>query len=130
MWNPFRKTPNEEIPVVDVSSPEPRRGLFGRTLKEKAPPRPLLLRLFGIGLWGALKLAFWCVLVGFFVLAANFDPRDTDVNVFSAVSDIARQAFEATGWAVQNFWQPAAVGATIVLPIWVIWRLLTLPFRS
>ncbi|MEZ6011122.1 MAG: hypothetical protein R3C08_04525 [Hyphomonas sp.] len=96
----------------------------------KPPKRSLLLRLFGISPWGALKLTGLCILVGFFVMAANFNPASPDVDIPAALASIARQAFAATGWAVRNFWKPALAGATIVLPLWVLWRLATLPFRK
>jgi len=96
----------------------------------KKPTRPLLLRLFGIGPWGALKLTGLCILVGFFVMAANFNPASPDADIPGALAAIARQALAATGWAVRNFWKPALAGATIVLPLWVLWRLASLPFRK
>ncbi len=121
-----------EQPVVEtVAPPAPARKKrrlwpFG---KEKAPPRPLLLRLFGLSFWGVIKLALLCVAAGFFVLAAEFDPRDPNVNVGAAMYETARSGVQAAGWAVRNFWKPALAGAGIVLPVWVLWRLLTLPFR-
>ena len=96
----------------------------------KPPKRPLLLRLFGIGPWGALKLTGLCILVGFFVMAMNFNPASPDVDIPAAIAAIARQTLAAAGWAVRNFWKPALAGATIVLPLWVLWRLATLPFRK
>ncbi|MCA8901183.1 MAG: hypothetical protein KDA53_08015 [Hyphomonas sp.] len=92
--------------------------------------RPLLLRLFGIGPWGALKLTGLCILVGFFVMAANFNPASPDTDIPGALVTIARQAAAAAGWAVKNFWKPALAGATIVLPVWILWRLASLPFRK
>lgn len=96
----------------------------------KAQTRPLLVRLFGIGPWGALKLTGLCILVGFFVMAANFNPAAPDLDIPAALAGIARQTVAAAGWAIRNFWKPALAGATIVLPLWVLWRLATLPFRK
>nr|WP_233350943.1 DUF6460 domain-containing protein [Hyphomonas sp. ND6WE1B] len=31
---------------------------------------------------------------------------------------------------MRNFWKPALAGATIVLPLWILWRLVSLPFRK
>lgn len=92
--------------------------------------RHILLRLFGIKVWGWIKLLLLCILVGFFVMAAEFDPTSPDVNVTKAVGNFARSAFDALGWAVTNFWKPALAGAGIVMPIWVLWRMATLPFRK
>ena len=96
----------------------------------KPPKRPLLLRLFGISPWGALKLTGLCILVGFFVMAANFNPASPDADIPGALATIARQTMAAAGWAVRNFWKPALAGATVVLPLWVLWRLVSLPFRK
>ncbi|MCA8892952.1 MAG: hypothetical protein KDA56_14295 [Hyphomonas sp.] len=96
----------------------------------KAPKRPLLLRLFGISLWDGVKLTGLCILVGFFVLAANFNPAAQDANIPGALAAIAKQTLSAAGWAIRNFWKPALAGATIVLPLWVLWRLISLPFRK
>ncbi|MFN4025474.1 MAG: hypothetical protein ACK4MQ_11630 [Hyphomonas sp.] len=95
-----------------------------------AAPRPLLVRLFGISVWGGIKLAGLCVLVGFFVMAASFDPRHPDFNVGQALGNMLGQAFSALGWMIRNFWQPALAGALVVLPAWVIWRVVSLPFRK
>ena len=90
----------------------------------------MLRRLFGIKVWGAIKLVVICIFVGFIVLASQFDPTDPQVDVAAASWNIAKQAWAAAGWAAVNFWKPAVTGATVVLPIWLIWRLVTLPFRK
>lgn len=125
---------NPAVPEAEPGPAEPaapakkrRWTLFSR---EKAPPRPVLIRLFGVSLWGAFKLALLCVVVGFFVLASQFDPRDPDVDMGSMIAGMARSAWEAAGWSVRNFWKPALAGAGLVLPVWVLWRLLSLPFRK
>lgn len=92
--------------------------------------RPLLKRLFGMSFWGGLKLLGLCILVGFFVMAANFDPSNPDFNLAEALRAILRQSFAALGWAITNFWQPALAGALVVLPLWVIWRVVSLPWRK
>lgn len=108
-----------EIPTTPVEPPEKVDGKSS-----------LLRRLFGIKIWGAIKLVIICIFVGFIVLASQFDPRDPQVDVAAASWNIAKQAWAAAGWAVVNFWKPAVTGATVVLPIWLIWRLVSLPFRK
>jgi hypothetical protein len=98
--------------------------------KQTSQKRPLLRRLFGISPWGALKLTGLCILVGFFVMAANFNPASPDANIPAALAAILKQTLAAAGWAARNFWKPALAGATIVLPVWVLWRLISLPFRK
>lgn len=93
-------------------------------------PRPLLVRLFGISVWGGIKLAGLCILVGFFVMAASFDPSHPDFNIGEAFGAMIAQVFSALGWMIRNFWQPLLAGALVVLPIWAIWRVISLPFRK
>lgn len=100
------------------------------TVVKPQKKRSLLMRLFGIKLWGAVKLLVLCVFVGFIVLASQFDPNSRNVDVLAATANIAKQAWSAAGWATTNFWKPAVAGATVVLPIWILWRLISLPFRK
>lgn len=135
-------TSDSDVPIPAVTSPpSPSEDIApeppAKIKKAKATPpfaadekRPLLRRLFGIGIWGAVKLIAICILVGFFVMAANFDPRAPDADVPAAMAAIFKQTVAAAGWAARNFWKPALAGATIVLPIWVLWRLVSLPFRK
>lgn len=97
--------------------------------KIKKPKRALLLRLFGIGIWGAIKLTILCVIVGFVVLTMQFDPTSPDVDLGNALGVFASNTIAAMKWTVTNFWKPATAGAIIILPIWVLWRLISLPFR-
>ncbi|MEM5517503.1 hypothetical protein WNY37_11120 [Henriciella sp. AS95] len=96
----------------------------------KVPKRPVLLRLFGLSIWGGFKLVVVCVLVGFFLLALEFDPAAKDVNVLGALTDLIKNLAGAAIWAITNFWKPLLAGASIVLPLWVLWRLASLPFRK
>lgn len=121
--------PSSELPEVKVE-PIPEQAAPERRRPDPPARRPLLARLFGISVWGALKLTGLCILVGFFVLASQFDPTNPDVNAGEAIMNVARTALAAAGWAVRNFWKPALAGATIVIPLWVLWRLVSLPFRK
>lgn len=102
------------------------------TPTEAARPakRHILRRLFGIGPWSAFKLLMVCILVGFIVLASQFDPASPNFNAAEATANVAKQAWGALGWAARNFWKPALAGASVVLPVWVLWRLVSLPFRK
>ena len=121
--------PSSELPEVRVE-PIPEAPAKVKRKTEKAMPRPLVARLFGVSVWGGLKLVILCILVGFFVLASQFDPTHPDVNAGDAIVNVARTAIAAAGWAARNFWKPALVGATIVMPVWVLWRLISLPFSK
>lgn len=122
-------------PAPETGKPEEQAAAPPPAAETASPPpvpakRPLLKRLFGISIWGGIKLLALCILTGFFVLAANFDARDPSFNLAEALQAILRQTFSALGWALQNFWQPALAGALVVLPIWVLWRLVSLPWRK
>lgn len=117
----------------DAPRPDPQPAPQPAPAAAPPPPvekRPLLARLFGISVWGGVKLLALCILVGFFVLAANFDASEPDFNLAEALRAILRQTFAALGWAIANFWQPALAGALVVLPVWVLWRLVSLPWRK
>lgn len=92
--------------------------------------RHVLLRLFGIKLFGWIKLALLCILVGFFVMASEFDPSSPNVDVTGAVGNFLKSAAATARWAAVNFWKPALAGAGIVMPVWVLWRMISLPFRK
>ena len=67
-----------------------------RTGKLPKAKRHVLLRLLGISWWGWIKLALLCVLVGFLVMASEFDPAAPDVNVIGALN-AARASRERMG---------------------------------
>ena len=119
--------PSEPGAVPD-QAPTPAWWKVWKT-KPAKPKRPLLLRLFGIGLWGAFKLVMLCILVGFVLLAMNFDPADPAFDMTDAIGAFLKNLLATARWAITNFWKPALAGASIVLPVWVLWRLATLPFR-
>ncbi|MEM9669403.1 MAG: hypothetical protein AAF950_10805 [Pseudomonadota bacterium] len=106
----------------------PSRWRFWR--REKKPKRPLLIRLFGVSIWGGTKLLLICILVGFVMLTMQFDPADPAFDASAAIAELARNTIASARWTITNFWKPALTGASIVLPIWVLWRLATLPFRK
>lgn len=114
--------------------PQPAPAPEPAPLPDAGPPapakRPLLKRLFGIGFWGSMKLLALCIVVGFFLMAANFDASEPSFDFIEALRAMLRQAFAALGWAITNFWQPALAGAVIVLPLWALWRLASLPWRK
>jgi len=122
--------PRPVPPPAPAPAPQPAPLPDVAAAAPAAVKRPLLTRLFGIGLWGGLKLLALCILVGFFVMAASFDPGDPSFNIIEAMRAMLRQLFSALGWALRHFWQPALAGALVVLPVWALWRLVSLPWRK
>lgn len=115
----------EEPVVTPVDAAASRKRASAKPEK-----RPVLLRLFGISVWGGFKLLIVCILVGFFLLALEFNPASNDVNVFGAMSQLIQKLAGAAVWALKNFWKPMLAGASVVLPLWILWRLVSLPFRK
>ena len=109
-----------EEPVVTPIDAETAKAT--KPIREK---RPVLWRLFGISVWGVFKLLVVCIIVGFFLLALEFDPAAKDVNVLAALSALVKNLIGAFFWAIQNFWKPLLAGASIVLPLWILWRLVS-----
>ena len=92
--------------------------------------RHVLLRLFGISLWGYIKLLLLCIIVGSFVMASQLEPDKTELDAVAAMQGILTSAIAVGRWAAVNFWHPAFTGASLVLPLWVLWRVVSLPFRK
>lgn len=97
--------------------------------RQKKEKRALLLRLFGIGIWGTIKLIILCIVVGFVVLTMQFDPTSPDLDMGKALGVFVSNMIATAKWTVTNFWKPAIAGASLVLPVWILWRLISLPFR-
>jgi len=119
--------PVKPAPVVETKQNRQWWQVWKR--REKKPKRALLLRLFGIGIWGTIKLAFLCIIVGFMLLTMQFDPSSPSFDMGKTLVIFFKNSVAAAKWAVTNFWKPALTGAGLVLPIWVLWRLISLPFR-
>ncbi len=101
-----------------------------RARKDKPAKRPLLWRLFGVSVWGVFKLLVACILIGSILMLVEGTQRATQENLAAAAADAARQAWDGAVWAVKNFWLPALYGAGVVLPVWTLWRIVSLPFRK
>ena len=120
-------------------APAPRNGWFGwageRRARRKAElekvrkRRSPLARLFLLKPFGYVRLLLLCVVVGFVMLALQFNPADPGFDATRAATEIWRNTAAALGWSATHLWKPALAGAGVVLPIWVLWRLITLPFR-
>lgn len=86
--------------------------------------RTFLQRLFAVRPSDLVIVALCCVLVGMLLALLNVDPARLWVDFFGAVADAWTSFFEnigdALGWALQYF----VLGAVIILPIWIVWRLI------
>ncbi|MAP95059.1 MAG: hypothetical protein CMK07_08925 [Ponticaulis sp.] len=98
---------------------------------EPAPKqkRPLLMRLFGLRFWGAVRLILLCVLVGIIMKIGGVTQQPQEFSLLNSLAEIWQNTLAGFLWLIRNGWLPALMGATVVLPIWVLWRLVSLPFR-
>lgn len=104
-------------PPVSTQTPAPK------------PKRPLLARIFAIKFWGAIRLLVLCVLVGLIMQVGDFAQDPGQFSFVSFLQDVWQSMFAGLFWVISHGWKPALLGALVVLPIWVLWRLVSLPFR-
>lgn len=66
------------------------------------------------------KLALLSVFVGLVFAAFGINPMDLWRNFGDTIQQAWSMAFDAINWS----WQYAALGAIVVLPLWIIYRVL------
>jgi len=115
--------PDAPLPPPDPVPPPAAAEAAPAKSGTAKPPKPFLVRTFGLSIGQALRLLFLSTFVGFFVLAFNYAPEGTTFDVGGAFTAIVHRALTAIGWALESFWKPALAGAVVVLPFWAIWRL-------
>ncbi len=67
-----------------------------------------------------VKLALLSILVGFVLTVIGLDPRNIVASIIDLIRSIFNLGFEAFDW----LWRYLLLGAVIVVPIWLIARLL------
>lgn len=86
--------------------------------------RTFMQRLTKISSADILRLVFLCVLAGFLLAALNVNPRDLWIDFFGTLAEswsrFIRFITESAGWAIEYF----LLGAVLVIPIWLVFRLL------
>jgi uncharacterized protein DUF6460 len=92
-------------------------------------PRTLKSKLFGIAPSGYVQLGLISVGVGAVVQAGGLNPWQPGFTWQSALSSLSTGALNVLGWTLQSGWQPLLLGAAVVVPVWLAWRLLSVPFR-
>lgn len=92
-------------------------------------PRTFQDKMFGIGWTGWVRLGILCVTVGALMTMAEVNPFSPDFSLGGAVSGVIRATMTALTWILANGWWPFFVGILVVGPVWVLWRLITVPFR-
>jgi hypothetical protein len=67
-----------------------------------------------------IKLALLSILVGFVLTVIGLDPRNIVASMIELIRSIFNLGFEAFEW----LWRYLLLGAVIVVPLWLIARLL------
>lgn len=94
--------------------------------RESAPKtkKTFVQRLLSIKPSDLIAIFFLCVLAGLILAVFNVDPATLWVDFFGAVGEAWQRFFEiiadSLGWAVQYFF----LGAVLVIPIWIVWRVI------
>ncbi|MBO6766002.1 DUF6460 domain-containing protein [Maricaulis sp.] len=95
-------------------------------MSENSTPqrRSFVQRLVRMSTADILRLVFLCVLAGFLLAALNVNPGDLWVDFFGTLAEswgrFIRFITESAGWAVEYF----LLGAVLVIPIWIVFRVL------
>ena len=71
----------------------------------------------------AARLILLCVLVGVILAALGFDPGNIIESIRRMVESVWDMGFDAVRWA----WRYFLLGAIVVIPIWLILRLVRAP---
>ena len=92
--------------------------------EDAAPRKTFLSRLLSIRPSDLIAIFFLCVLAGLVLAVFNVDPATLWGDFFGAVGEAWRSFFviiaDSLGWAVQYFF----LGAVLVIPIWIVWRVI------
>ena len=86
--------------------------------------RTFVQRLTKLSAADVLRLVFLCVLAGFLLAALNVNPRDLWIDFFGTLAESWSRFIhfltDSAGWAIEYF----LLGAVLVIPIWIAFRLL------
>ncbi len=93
-------------------------------------PRSLNSKLFGIGFSGYFQLVVICVIVGAILQAGGIDFFSPFFSLSGLAGSLATGTLSVLGWAFEHGWRPLLAGALVIVPLWLLWRLLTVPFRN
>jgi hypothetical protein len=92
-------------------------------------PRTMMDKMFGLSWGGWLQLLLITIVVGVVIESSGLNPFDRTFDPANVLSALWDGAVHTVSWAFGNGWRPFLIGLAIVAPLWVIWRLLTIPFR-
>ena len=111
------------------TSPTPSARPPLKTEKRSRTGRSFWHRAFAIDAWGVAWLILICLLVGMVMEVSGLPFNASQFSLSHTLTTIWQNLVGAILWLFGNGWWPALLGALIVLPIWAIWRLISMPFR-
>jgi hypothetical protein len=85
--------------------------------------------VFDIGPRGWTRLALASLAVGLVVRAAELNPFSGEFTIPDALGAIVTAVAGMFAWALANGWAPFLMGALLVMPVFILWRLVSMPFR-
>jgi hypothetical protein len=91
--------------------------------------RTLAEKMFGIGFSGWFQLVVLCLVVGAIFQAGGVDFFSSTFTWEGLLGGILNGALAVLGWIIEVGWRPLITGALVVGPVWLAWRLLSVPFR-
>ena len=71
-----------------------------------------------------IRLVFLCVLVGFLLAAFGVNPRRLWVDFFGSITDVVSRFLEIIANSASDLVNYLLLGAVIVVPIWLLMRVL------
>lgn len=98
------------------ASPRPDNGTTGE--------RSFVQRLFSFTSSDLLRIVFLCLIVGLILAAFNVDPAELWVDFFGTLSESIRSVVSTVLGSADRAIEYFLLGAVIVLPIWVLMRIL------
>jgi hypothetical protein len=128
----------ESVPAATAPTPTTRertdvieQEMVAERLHD-APPeqRTLTSKMFGIGFSGYFQLVVVCIVAGAVFQAGGIDIFAPDFSLQRIPGAVANGALSVLGWVIEVGWRPFLTGLFIVVPVWLAWRLLTVPFRN
>ena len=92
--------------------------------EQRPKKKSFFARLVSIRPSDLIGVIVLCVIIGLVLAVFNVDPANLWVDFFDALGEAWQRFFEiiadSIGWAVQYFF----LGAVIVVPIWIVYRLI------
>lgn len=121
-------------PPAKIEQPKPTAQIHDLELRHPEEdvhhhPRSFIDKLLHVSVYGWIQLALICLLFGAIIDAGQINPFEPGFSWSDALGRAGSAALGIASWAIGSAWKPLLIGVLVVGPIWLIWRLITVPFR-